>query len=208
MTIIDIPFSKRHHCWFCGEPNQYLFTFPHKKYFVFHCPHPKLQVPTCKECHQIALKAKADSIWAVNTQVKQGLMGLYKKDLAIGLNWTQEELANSQFEGGSFEGFQRSAWFIYEVAIQRMSYQGWSIFIDGLEVDVTYTKPCFAVDGAIYPSIDDAVQHYCYSFELNIEFFRQVLNKVGELRFMHAVRYARLFVGSTPNEQAVALKEL
>jgi len=208
MTIIDIPFSKRHHCWFCGEPNQYLFTFPHGNRFVFRCPHPELQVPACKECNQIAQRVEADSIWAVDTQVKQRLMVAYKKDLAIGLNWTQEELANSEFEGGSFEGFQRSAWFMYEVAKQRINYQGWPIFIDGLEVEVDYSKPCFIADGIVYPSINDAIEHYCYSFDLNNSFFRKVLSKMGEQRFIHAVRYTRLFIGSTPNEQANALKEI
>jgi hypothetical protein len=208
MNIIDIPFSKRHHCWFCGEPDQQLFTFPHNQYTVFDCPHSKLQVPTCKECYQLAQQVEADSIWAVNTQVKKSLMNRYKKDLAIGLNWTKEELAHSEFEGGNFEGFKRSAWFVYEVAQQRMTFEHWPIFIDGLEVDVDYIKPCFTVDGVDYPSIDDAIQHYCYSFDLNVKFFRQVLKKVGESRFTYAVRYARLFVGSTPKEQAIALKEL
>ncbi len=208
MNIIDIPFSKRHHCWFCGEPDQQLFTFPHNRYTVFDCPHPKLQVPTCKECHQLAQQVEADSIWAVNTQVKKSLMSRYQKDLAIGLNWTKEELAHSEFEGGNFEGFKRSAWFVYEVAQQRMTFEHWPILLDGVEVEVDYIKPCFSVDGVDYPSIDDAIQHYCYSFDLNAKFFRQVLRKVGEPRFVYAVRYARLFVGCTPKEQAIALKDL
>jgi hypothetical protein len=138
---IDIPFECRHLCWFCGEPPKEDFIFPHRfyadlfndAYVVHHCPHPLLAVPSCQECYQLAFKAEVDSIWAVKAVVKKGLKRIYKKDLAIGINWTKEELANSQFEGGNFSGFQKSAWFIFEIAKQRVDFNGWPIVVGGME---------------------------------------------------------------------------
>jgi hypothetical protein len=139
-NIIDISFEYRHLCWLCGEPSQVFFTFPHRFYadifndaYVVHdCPHPLLSVPSCQECRSLASKAEVNSIWAVKAVVKKGLKRIYKKDLAIGINWTKEELANSQFEGGNFAGFQKSAWFMFEVAKQRVDFNGWPIVLAGI----------------------------------------------------------------------------
>lgn len=205
-TLIDIPFDKRHHCWFCGEPSEVKFTFPNGNRVVIDCPHPPLMVPCCTECCQIARQVTETSIWSVNYVVKRRLMRKYHKDLAIGLNWTQEELANSQFEGGNFEGFQRSAWFMYEVAQNRVNYLGWPISIDGIELEISTVKTCFTFDGVTYPNVDDAINHYTVNFDLNEAFFKHVLYQLGEHRFSEAVRFCRLQIGSTPSERMSALK--
>jgi len=120
ISLIDIPFPHRHQCWFCGEPSLNTFTFPHdfplpkyqldisplansqnihryhQGYVVLDCPHPTLKVPSCGECHTLALKVKAVDIWLVTKAVKSKLMQRYHKDLAIGVNWTKDELENSE----------------------------------------------------------------------------------------------------------------
>lgn len=210
MSVIDTPFNKRQQCWFCGEPNQFLFSFPNEQHFVLHCPHPALKVPACKECYGFAMQVKADSIWQVNALVKQRIMHIYRKDLAIGLNWNQAELASSEFEGGNFEGFKKSAWFIYEVAKQRVNYRGWLVALNGVEIENSSLEDDFKFnfDGVSYPTVEDAIEHYCYSFNLNMPFFKRVLNHFGEKNFASAIRYARLFVAATPNEQSSALDQL
>ena len=207
-SLIETPFEYRRCCWFCGEPKQYMFGFPHNQYLVFQCTHSPLQVPACKECYAFASKAKVNNIWQVQVYVKQQLMKHYKKDLAIGLNWTEEELRNSGFEGGSFEGFQRSAWFMYEVAKNRVSYSGWPLYINGLPVEYMEEKRSFIFDGIRYPTIDDAIKHYAQTFDLSLLFFKKVLAELGDNKFGEAVRYARLFVGTTPQEQTIALNKL
>ena len=82
VNTIEIPFEHRHHCWFCGEPSQFKFTFPPKyninfsikDHFALDCPHPSLCVPSCAECHRIAKQAEVNSIWAVNEHVKRRLI--------------------------------------------------------------------------------------------------------------------------------------
>jgi len=207
-TLTETPFNYRQCCWFCGEPKQFLFGFPHDKWLVFDCTHTPLKVPACKECYQLAYQAKVDSIWHVHTHVKQQLIHRYRKDLAIGLNWTQEELANSGFEGGSFEGFQKSAWFMYEVAKARVSYKPWPLVVDGVLVDCTDEKEPFFFDGMRYPTIDDAIVHYVKVFDLHRDFFKRVLAILGEGKFAETIRYARIYVGATPQEQNEALKAL
>lgn len=207
-TLTETPFDKRQCCWFCGEPKQYLFGFPHKNWLVLSCTHPSIKLPSCKECYQFANQAKVDSIWQVHVHVKQQLIKHYRKDLAIGLNWTQEELENSGFEGGSFEGFQKSGWFMYEVAKGRVSYNPWPLIVDGATLECIDEKEAFYFDGMRYPSIDDAVIHYVNIFDLNINFFKQVLAIVGDKRFAYTVRYARIYIGATPQEQRIALKLL
>lgn len=216
VSTIDIPFEYRHHCWFCGEPSQTKFCFPPSfsehsyrvSTSVIDCPHPKILVPCCIECYRLANQAEADSIWSVNEKVKRRLLTIYSKDLAIGINWTQEELANSGFEGGCFSGFQKSAWFMYEVAKARVSYEGWPISYHGVDVDITLEDEVFQFDGVTYPNINDAVSHYCQVFFMSPSFFQAVLTKVGVERFADAVRFCRLLVGATSSEQQQRLKDL
>lgn len=206
--LIETPFEYRNMCWFCGEPKQFMFGFPHAQWLVLHCTHPPVEVPCCKECYSFALKAKVDSIWQVNIHVKQQLIRHYKKDLAIGLNWTKEELENSGFEGGNFEGFQRSAWLMYEIAKERVSYTGWALVVNGKELLCAEDKDIFEFDGLTYPTIDDAIQHYAQTFDLNTDFFKKVIAEFGDGRFGDAVRFCRLYVGSTPQERNTALNQL
>ncbi|MCJ8320734.1 MAG: hypothetical protein MJK12_13935 [Colwellia sp.] len=216
VSSIEIPFEHRHHCWFCGEPSQSYFIFPSnhsnnfykKQYIVLNCSHPRLSVPCCAECHRLANQAEVDSIWAVNEDVKRRLLHIYRKDLAIGINWTKEELENSEFEGGSFAGFKKSAWFIYEVAKERVNFDGWPINYHGIELVITTDEESFIFDGVTYPKVEDAVTHYCQVFSLNKLFFQTALGKIGIKRFAYVVRFCRLLVGATPNEQKQSLKEL
>lgn len=205
--FIEVPFQNRHQCWFCGEPAASHFTFPHQAHVIFDCPHPKLTVPSCRECSDAALKAKVRSIWQVSQQVKKFLMRKYKKDLAIGLNWTREELADAGFEDGSFSGFQKSAWFMYEVAKQRVNFFGWPLILDGVEITSEGDSESFNFDGVCYPSIEEAIEYYCDNFRLDSVFFRQILAKTGPDKFAQAVRFCRLYIAATPAEKSRALHD-
>lgn len=206
--LTETPFEFRQRCWFCGEPKQFLFGFPHKQWLVLDCSHPAIKISACKECFQFASQAKVDSIWDVHIHVKQALMKYYHKDLAIGLNWTREELENSEFDGGNFEGFKRSAWFMHEVAKGRVSFKPWPLVVKGDILDYLPEKEAFLFDGMRYPTIDDAILHYVKVFDLNIHFFKQVLARVGDAKFSSAIRYARIYIAATPQEQVIALRSL
>ncbi|MGB1262218.1 MAG: hypothetical protein ACPG52_04845 [Cognaticolwellia sp.] len=207
-AYIDVPFEYRHHCWFCAEPAGHHFTFPHAKHLIFDCPHPTLTLPSCLECLRAAKKAKVRSIWQVKQLVKTYLIEKYRKDLAIGLNWTEEELANSGFEGGNFAGFQKSAWFIYQVARDRVNFRGWPLVLDGIDIERDEGNRKFCFDGVYYPSIEEAITHYSVNFDLDIKFLRQVLATMGIENFAQAVRYCRLYVGATPNEKSLAIRQI
>mgnify|MGYP000660466496 CR=1 FL=1 len=209
-SFIETPFSYRNCCWFCQEPAAKVFNFPQANNFVVNCVHPPLSLNCCDECIVPANKSRATSIWLVFKEVKSFLIKQYQKDLAIGINWTQEELANSQFEGGNFEGFKRSAWFMYEVAKKRVNFKGWPLIINGINIEELKwsNSKSFTFDNVEYPSIDDAVSHYAKAFFIPPDYFKEVLVHVGEDRFAYAVRFCRLLVGATPNERKAALHSL
>jgi hypothetical protein len=205
-TLVDIPFENRHECWFCGEPSELTFSFPHQYFIVFDCSHPPLSVPSCRECTSLARKAEQHSIWAVGSNVKRFLTQTYQKDLAIGINWTKEELANSEFETGNFVGFQKSAWLMYEIAKQRVNYQGWDLSLEGVELDVDYVGSEFIFDGVTYPSVDIAIDHFIETYDLSSWAFKKALSIVGFDKFGKAVKFCRLLLGSTPEQQRLALR--
>ena len=207
-TRIEAPFSQKNDCWFCGEPYKLFFSFPHDNHLVIDCPHSPLNVPACKECFIFAKKAKVASIWQVHYEVKHHLHQAYQKDLAIGINWTPDSLAESEFEGGNFEGFQKSAWFMYEVAKQRVNYKSWPIIYKGHILEDNSDKIAFSFDGVNYPNIDIAISQYVSSYCLNKSFFIQVLNKLGRQKFATAVRFCRLYINATPQERDIALLSL
>jgi len=210
ITAIEVPFDKRNSCWFCGEPATKSFVFPKNDKDLSTCCHPRLSVPSCRECYTGAIQSQQRSIWLIASDVKKYLLNKFKKHLAIGANWTKEELAASEFEGGNFESFQRSAWFMFEIARDRVNYSSWPIVVDGINIenlrqDVIVS---FCFDGMEFPCLQDAIDHYVYAYDLNEEFFHQVLRKLGIDKFSSAVRLSRIMVGTTPQERKVALKEL
>lgn len=221
-TMTESPFDKRHCCWFCGEPNSMGFTFPtyQKTSLIVSqtpssivCPHPKLSVPSCEECYKIANGADVNSIWAVNDYVKRALMKRYRKHLAIGINWTPEELANSEFQQGSFAGFARSAWFMYEIARDRVNYNSWSLIIDGVELYDDRQKDTFNFDGVIYACVEEAIAHYSKTFFIDTNYFTAVLSKISEgeitsTNFAKTVRFCRLLVNSSALERNQAFEQL
>jgi len=204
--VVETPFDYRNLCWFCGEPKLNYFEFPH--HLTFACPHPSLAVPACKECRDIARKLKEDSIWQTFHKVKAELIKTYQKHLAIGINWTQQELAESQFEGGNFESFQRSAWFMYEIAKARVNFKPWKLEIAGIYASDYEIDLGFTFDGISYPTIEHAVNHYAKTFKLNREFLRQLVSVLGEQEFSYAVRLCRIMIDATPNERAAVIREV
>ena len=227
VAITETPFDKRYCCWFCGEPSHVNFIFPalnisprsyrDAQFLSLNCPHPTLSVPCCGECQKLAGKAKVDNIWAVNTFVKKQLLKRHAKDLAIGVNWTQQELSSSEFEQGDFAGFAKSAWFIYGVAKGRIGYMGWTLVVDGIELDgsvheVEQSEP-FNFDGVLYPSITDAIEHFGNIFLLDPHYFSAVLQymangTINDKSFAQAIRFCRLLVNATQHERKVAFNAL
>lgn len=207
---IETPFEYRHVCWFCGEPSCSRFVFAVNGRAIIEPVHPSLSLNVCQECSLLANKSNAENIWQVRLDVKQGLMRKYHKHLAIGINWTQQELEQAEFEGGNFETFKRSAWMMYEIAKARVSFNSWPIEIAGIDIEERqYLLPePFVFDGVEYPSLDDAICHYVKNFSLHKAYFMQVLSFVGKENFSKAVRFCRLQVGATPDERKHALLSL
>jgi hypothetical protein len=224
----ETPFNYRHCCWFCGEPHQGFFTFPTQQgsedefdmlIVDAQFTHPALFVESCHECRTFASQPSLSSIWEVRRFVKEKLITTYAKHLAIGVNWTQEELANSDFEQGNFAGFARSAWFMFEVAKGRVNFQGWPLVIDGVELNEmdysTRVVETFGFDGVLYPSISEAVTYYCNVFYIDKSYFYKVLrcivsegSDIDQALFAKTVRFCRLLVNASSHERKVALQGL
>ncbi|TRX55646.1 hypothetical protein [Thalassomonas sp. M1454] len=205
---VDVPFHFRHCCWFCNEPAAAELNFPSQKSLLIDCPHPAISLPCCDECKRFARQSDAHSIWTCRESVKKSLMKRYRKDLAIGKNWTQEELANSEFEGGNFAGFAKSAWFVFEVARDRVNFSGWPLWCNGEQIENITEGKEFIFDGVSYTDIYQAIDFYVATYGLDKEFLLQVVKIVGIDRFAYAIRFCRLYIGHTPNEKRAALKEL
>jgi hypothetical protein len=205
--FIDIPFEKRHLCWFCEEPCNLSVDY----YRQLHCPHPSLSLPACKECAVLAKNNPMTSIWECREAVKDGLMHRYQKDLAIGINWTEEELAESEFECMVFAGFKKSAWFMYQVARDRVNAKGWPLSLEGILLDQTSDGPSltqFEFDGLTYPSLHQAIRHYSQVMMLDKVFLQEIVSLLGRDKFSQSVKIARLNVGITPEKQKQIIAEL
>jgi len=209
-ALVEVPFEFRHCCWFCGEPAAKTFSFPQTDNYLLNPTHPALSLFSCGECLIPAHKSKLASIWLVAASVKKYLIKKYHKDLAIGINWTQEELANSEFEQGNFAGFQKSAWLMYEIARERVNFKGWPLIVAGINIDELrwQTDESFIFDGINYPTIEEAIEHYSMTYDLQKSYFKQVLYKLGGNNFAQAVRFCRLLIGTTPDERKQALISL
>jgi hypothetical protein len=228
----ETPFNQRRFCWFCGEPNDSVF---HWSLFAQEAQEygKTLSVPSCQECHRVATSAKHKAkykknyqhfnppvslsvaqsdgrytIWELHKAVKDYLLTHYRKDLAIGVNWTKEELEGSEFESGNFSGFKKSAWFMYEVAKGRLNFKGWPLVIDGKTLSDDEPLQIFSFDGVEFENVEAAIRHYAQTFSLQPDYFRKVVQCLGDAKFSQAVRFSRLLINATYQEKQVALKEL
>lgn len=206
--LVDIPFEHRHTCWFCAEPCNATFSY----WRMPHTPHPSLTVPACQECKLLAKKHQLTSIWDCKEAVRDALTLKYQKHLAIGINWTEEELAESEFDCKIFGGFKKSAWMMYEIAKKRVNAKGWQLSLDGvvLENDPFENTAylAFEFDGLSFSHVSKAIRHYSQAMGLDEAFLTQLVTLLGKQRFSHAIKLARLNNGVTRGRQAVILQEI
>lgn len=204
ITLIDIPFEFRHICWFCNEPSYCVFKYHARA----HTPHPSLGIPACKECQKLAKKSPLTSIWDCQLAVKDELMRIYAKHLAIGVNWTEQELIDSEFSCKVFEGFKKSAWMMYLIARGRVNATGWPLSVNGVDIDQTHFVVGFEFDGVKYTSLSKAVSHYSQTLGLDRLFFEAILCQVGRQRFSYAIRIARINIASPKRVKQEVVKDI
>lgn len=202
--LIDIPFDCRHQCWFCGEPSAMELSYTKEHY----TPHPSLMVPACKECFKIAKQHKLTSIWDCKMAVKDELMRIYEKHLAIGVNWTQQELEESEFEDKVFGGFKKSAWMMYEIARDRVNYPAWPLSLNGVTIDDFGYNTDFSFDGVNYSSVTQAIKFYAKQFVLDKRFLEDIISIVGKQRFGFAIRVAQINIAATSELKRQVINDL
>lgn len=204
IPCIDIPFDKRHLCWFCGEPSNTLFEYP----ATAQTPHPSLALPCCTECVKLAKQHPLTSIWDCQIAVKDALMAIYAKHLAIGINWTEAELAESEFSCKVFAGFKKSAWLMYQIARDRINFPGWPLVLDGVELECQQGRTQFEFDGVTYSSLPAAIHYYSKQYCLDAAFLAALVRLVGRQRFNYALRLARIHIASAAEMKRQILTDI
>ena len=189
---IDVPFNSRHTCWFCGEPSSDSFEFPRAAESIAKLEHPPLAIPACGECQSISYPKSVTSIWVLRDKIKQALINKYAKHLGIGENWTEQELIDSEFSGAILGGFGKSAWKMYQIAKQRVDYQGWPLAIDTIPLNVYDESAGFEFDGTRYANVYSCIDYFAKAAGVNKELLTQLVDIVTPARFGYALRIAKL----------------
>lgn len=189
---IDIPFEHRHTCWVCAEPSEAWLQVPSDPARQADCPHPPLSVPVCKECAQWAKQPqwRANDVTAQRAKLKQALSKAYQRHLDIGNNWTEQELAESEFEDKVFGGFKKSAWLMFEIARDRVEFAGWPLAISGVDLTINHDVS-FEFDGISYQSVAEAIAAHAQQLNIMEAYLTALINKLGKSRFKAALHYAR-----------------
>ena len=191
-TLIDIPFDSRHTCWFCGEPSATSLHFPGTPESNTRLEHVPLTIPACNECNSIHYPSHLNSIWALRSCIRQALISKYTKHLAIGENWTEQEIIDSDFSGAILGGFGRSAWRMYEISKQRVTFQGWVVSVDDLPLDIIDETSDFEFDGIHYSSLHTCIDFFADATDIDKELLTQLVDIVGPSRFNYALKIAKL----------------
>ena len=71
-----------------------------------------------------------------------------------------------------------------------------------------YEQHSFNFDDVIYPNIEQAIQHYADTLLISVDYFRSVLELLGNDHFAKAVRFCRLLVADSTYERQQALRQL
>lgn len=135
-------------------------------------------------------------------------MTRYQKHLAIGINWTEQELEESEFECKALGGFKKSAWFMYTVARDRINAPGWPIYINGVAIDDHQGHAPFQFDGMAYTSVYRAIQHYAKHKSLDHKFLADLVRVLGERRFGFCIRLAQIHIAASAEMKRHVLAEL
>ena len=141
-------------------------------------------------------------------KVKEQLHRKYQKHLQIGVNWTKEELEQSEFEGKALEGFRESAWQMFEIAKARVNYKGWPLTIDGMPVAAMSTSFHVQFDGITYTSLSHAVEQLAKSYAIPQPYLEQVVEVVGRDRLAYALRFAKTTYGYSTAERESSIASL
>lgn len=206
--IIEIPFNYRATCWFCGEPQETLINFPKYSSEESLLTHRPISLPSCNECATIVKRGAFSSLYDYRDAIKKALMVKHQKILAIGSNWSKQELEESQFEGSAFEGFKRSAWFMFEMIQGRINYQGWDLVVDNEKLIIERQHHSFDFDGVTYVTLDDAITHAVQTFHLDEQLFTRILSVLGKDKFAHAIRLCRLYPMLTSKNRDAIFHEI
>lgn len=208
-TRIDVPFDMRHKCWYCGEPSYDDIEISHQNIDATVYDSTSLLIPICEECEKILQRFSGKSVYESHQFVKNELIKTYSKHLAIGSKWTMQELIESEFQGLALEGFGRSAWAMFEIAKDRVTFNSWQLFIDEMPIDQpSQAYDSFEYDGICFANLESAIDHYSKMFELSKPYLREAVNITGKDRFTFAVRFCRLNPGSSDEERDEYLEDL
>ncbi|MFV0576458.1 MAG: hypothetical protein ACK5NC_13745 [Vibrio sp.] len=207
-TFIDIPFNFRHVCWFCGEPSSRSFDFPKNAKNIQFLDHPPMSLPACSECASVNVATDTASIWAVRDHVKHALMDKYASHLAIGQNWTQQELEDSEFNGALLGGFGESAWDMYLIAKDRISYQGWPVAVDSMLIEGESETYGFEFAGVRYMSLNTCIEHLIKSLRLDKELLPELVDVLGPDRLEYALKIAKLNKAIIPYQREKIVEEI
>lgn len=203
-SVVHIPFEFRHTCWFCGEPSFKCMDFVSSP--ASEHKHLALAIPVCKECASTCARWSGD-VFTAKQYIKKTIARRYKKELAIGLNWTEKELAESDFEGAAFAGFKKSAWLMHTIAKSRVNFEGWQLEVDGILIGME-AIPHFEFDGVKYNSLAEAVEHYCSAWYLDSELLNKTVLLTGKEQFGFALRLCRPYLNIRDSERKAALAEI
>ncbi|MCL9775914.1 hypothetical protein [Vibrio methylphosphonaticus] len=204
-VTIDIPFESRHQCWFCGEPSNGTLRCPQS---ISHVSLHGIELPVCTECASFVDKRSQMTIWPLRLHIKDRLLNKYAKHLGIGVIWTKEELEQSQLEGAIFEGFRTSAWTMYEIARQRIDFQGWALTVDGNAVESLDDTFFFEFQGTRFLTVESAVAYYVKSEGLDDALLSGLLDIVGKDQFEYGLRITRLNPRPTKKLRKQLLREV
>ncbi|EGU33797.1 hypothetical protein VIBRN418_15833 [Vibrio sp. N418] len=205
-TSIDIPFNCRHICWFCGEPSSRSLLFP--RHASKKSQHTALSVPACSECDSIKYPSKVDSIWVLRAYLKQALITKYTKHLAIGENWTEQELLESNFSGAILGGFGQSAWQMYEIAKQRIAFEGWPLSIDDLPFYTLDDTSGFEFNGTRYSSLNACIDFFVDATGIDKDLLTELVDIVMTKQFAYALKIAKLNKRISPARRHQIIEEI
>lgn len=101
---------------------------------------------------------------------------------------TEQELQESEFSGALLGGFGESAWKMYEIARDRLSYQGWTVAIDSIPVEGEDETYGFEFDGVRYMSLNTCIEHLIKSLRLDKELLPSLVDLLGPEKLDYALK--------------------
>lgn len=208
---IDVPFTFRNSCFYCGEIATELDHVPPVSriydYIAIYDRHTPLLVPSCSECNQMLHDSLQSDVFTRFDDCKKLLTSRLSKYIRYGNIWTEEDLEYAQFTG-NFASFGDNVQGMALLAKKRIDWTYWPVSVEGTELVRSDEPDPLTVRGRKFSDIDAVIKYAHKVDKIPKVYFEAVIEILGVKQLERAYNFCMALPVKSGARMKEVLREL